>query len=363
MNQTYTFKKTQNNFDFIRFIAAVGVLFSHSYDLQKKDSLEPLRNLTANHLSFSFYGVRIFFIISGFLILKSALNSSSFVNYLTKRALRIFPGLCIALLISVFLFGLSVTRLPILDYLTQPQTYAYLLNLSLYHSQQGLPGVFDTVNNSPIVNGSLWTLVYEFTFYLLLYFALRLKLLRTSFVLLITFCLLIVLDLKLQNTDIINNYYPSLNMSPGPFIEFSIYFMAGMLFQYYQDRFPITKNLGSTAVALFIASNLFLDFPYSRVINYLLLPYVVFYLSFIKGSLNNFGKYGDFSYGIYIYSFPLQQILLQLLPEISVALFAFLSLIVVSPFAYFSWFIVEKPMIRLKSRKTIIYENPISLPV
>jgi peptidoglycan/LPS O-acetylase OafA/YrhL len=346
MDNLYSFDKKQNNFDIIRLIAAIGVVFSHSYDLADKSHLEPLRRLTT--YSFSYYGVRIFFIISCYLIVKGLFSSPACFLYFYKRVLRIFPGLVVVVLFSVFALGPFATTLPIATYFQRPETYTYFSNIVLYHSQPSLPGVFQTINHSAYINGSLWTLTYEFTFYVGLYFAFNTGFLNKRLCILIFVLLLIMLDLCLQNQALLNSYYPSINMAVGPFIEFSIFFLTGIIFHLYEKEIVITKTNGYLASAIIGIALIVLPPWASKIINYTVLPYALFFFSFMKGETNNFGQYGDYSYGFYIYSYPIQNLIFHYFPDFATWQFLTVSLICIIPFAFFSWTFVEAPMIRFK---------------
>jgi len=348
MNKLDKFNKNNNNFDFVRLMAAIGVLFTHCFDLSDRASLEPLRLLDAN--SFSFYAVRIFFIISGYLITQSALNSSSALSYFSKRVLRIFPALVVTVVISAFILGPVVTDLGITAYFTSGETYSYLSNICLYCNQQELPGVFKTINHTPLVNGSLWTLVYEFTFYVGIYCLHRLGLLTKRLFLFVLFLAVICCEYYLQNNPVLMAYYPSVNMSVGPLIEFSVFFAGGVLHYLYRKEIVFNNLYGLAMTALLFISVIMFPSALNRIIVYILLPYIVFCFSFTKSVVNNFGKNGDFSYGIYLYSFPVQQVILHYFPSINIVLFFILALTVTAVFAYFSWHYIESPMLRFKFR-------------
>ena len=111
----------------------------------------------------------MFFAISGFLVTQSFEQTSNPLRYLAKRALRIFPGLFVATLVSAFVLAPLVTTLPLGAYLSQPEPYQYVVgNTLLDQTVHELPGVMFV--NNPVgleINGSLWTLRLEFTMYLM----------------------------------------------------------------------------------------------------------------------------------------------------------------------------------------------------
>ena len=79
------------------------------------------------------------------------------------------------------------------------------------------------------------------------------------------------------------------------------------------------------------------------------IPYIVFYLAYIpKGRIRKFNTIGDYSYGIYIYAFPVQQSIIALFPYVKVYQMVILSLIVTLFLAYLSWQLVEEKAVDLK---------------
>ena len=147
-----------NNFNLLRFIAASMVLWGHSWPLTSSgnDPLAVAFEIPAPHMA-----VDIFFGISGFLVTSSLLSRKNVVVFSLARLLRLVPGLFISTLLTVFCIGLYFTTLPIDEYLRHPDIYQYIwVNSTLLQTQVSLPGVFDGG-----VNGSLWTLPYEFKMY------------------------------------------------------------------------------------------------------------------------------------------------------------------------------------------------------
>src|SRR3954468_11634176 len=153
-----------NNFDLLRLLAALSVIFSHAFLLaENSQDHDPLMILTGGQAILGLAGVFVFFTISGYLITQSFETTRSPFVFLAKRALRIFPGLLGCLLICVFMIGALVTTLPLSEYLARPETYLFLLhNAVLDIDYNRLPGVaFWPGNIGGIVNGPLWSLPCE----------------------------------------------------------------------------------------------------------------------------------------------------------------------------------------------------------
>lgn len=160
----------QPNFDALRLLGAVMVLFSHAFAITEgTEANEPLFRVFGKGNIAGLYGVFIFFIISGFLITRSFLVGSSVASYLIKRFFRIIPGLVLCVVLTVFVLGPLVTRYSSATYFGSISTYSYAgRTLALTNtSGDGLPGLVFTSNDfGQIINGSLWTLGPEFVCYL-----------------------------------------------------------------------------------------------------------------------------------------------------------------------------------------------------
>src|SRR5438093_13592211 len=118
-----------NNFDLLRLVAALSVIFSHAFLLaENSQDHDPLMILTGGQAVLGVAGVFVFFTISGYLITQSLETTRSPFVFLAKRALRIFPGLFGCLLVCVFVIGPLVTRLPLAGYLVEPETYLFPLH-------------------------------------------------------------------------------------------------------------------------------------------------------------------------------------------------------------------------------------------
>ena len=153
-----------NNFDLLRLIAAVSVILGHSFDLL--NLLQPFPHLSG--LSWGSLGVLIFFSISGFLVTRSWDNTPRVGLFVVNRALRLMPGLIVALSLTALVLGPLVSVLPLHTYLNDPATKGYVFSNATLQSDWTLPGVF-VHNVYPVaVNGPLWTLPLEVKAYAIL---------------------------------------------------------------------------------------------------------------------------------------------------------------------------------------------------
>lgn len=342
-------QRLNNNFDFLRILAALCITFTHSYNLILKKDDEPLMKLTNNHVDFSFIGLSIFFSISGYLITKSAVTSSSFKNYVWKRFLRIQPMLILISILSVFFIGPIFSSLSVQEYFLENATFTYFRNvIPLFGIQFTLPQVF-TQNIADIgVNGSLWTLIVEERLYLLL----GLIFLFKSYAKKIMFFLVIILNViyVLHSIFFKQNLIEYLNNTN---VFYALIFLnAGFFFILGIDFFKYSKSILIFLGVIFLLV-LSLFSTLEKSIQIILLPLIVIMIGHLRVFTNKAGKYGDFTYGIYAFSFPVQQILIvtKIVTDNPLHLFL-LTLLIVIPIAIFTWHFMEKKMIALKNNVT-----------
>lgn len=342
----------KNNFDILRLLCALLVVLSHSYALLGLNNMDGLLRLSGC-IIWSDVGLCGFFTISGYLIAQSFFTSKNVFSYFVKRCLRIFPGLLVCLILCVFVcrFFYSGT-----SYWCQPDTSSFVWrNLLLYPVQYEISGVFDA-NPSQTVNGSLWTLCYEFTMYILLIFLLPIKKASVfSSRLSVLVIGVLVVCLIVKNTVFADNFAHTeiLFLNVSSFSRFAQYFMTGTLlfFLHVQDW----KN------KLYWLAGSMLLFVGLIIISKTM--FAMLFLSFaiiIVGTLYTpilsvpIKRIGDLSYGTYIYSFWIQQVVISVFyatckSEILTPMWLFLfTCIAVFPIAYLSFHFVEKPMLGLK---------------
>lgn len=341
MNIADKLKSRDNNFDFLRFLAATLVIFSHSFALTAK-TYDPYLLLT-HYATFGIVAVNIFFILSGFLITKSWLDNPKIFIYLKKRILRIMPGLFVAVMFTIFVIGPIATTMSMREYFHNPVTKEYFSNAYLSINFY-LPGVFETNLYKNGVNGSLWTLPIEFKLYMLV---LALGIIRLFYKRII----ILILGVSVFVYGAVNLLLPALyNLDPTQqdYLRCAVYFSMGITMYIFRDKIKFSKKILVVALIFFLAS---FQSKYGSTISYLTLPYIMLYIGLLKTSaFNIFSKYGDFSYGLYIYAFPVQQTIVHLSKNnISVA-GLFLSAFLVTLFlAICSWNLIEKPFMKLKS--------------
>ncbi|TDO19009.1 acyltransferase family protein [Pedobacter duraquae] len=326
-----------NNLDFMRFLAAMLVVFSHSYQVTGIIKQEPLTIFSKGYLFLGTFSVIVFFIISGLLIAKSYDYSRSLKSYVMARILRIYPAFVIAIIVTVFVIGPIVTNIPLQSYLTNVNTYEYLYNIFCLKISYHIKGVFES-NPLHVINGCLWSLPFELSCYWLvgLIGEVKNKRIYAAFGL---FLLLLVV-------------YYFIGYSAWKNIAlFTFYFFCGA--GYYKFRNKIVLN-NYIAFALLIILLTLLYFNVGKHIKDiyigLALPYILFSFAYIKSIFNNFSKNGDFSYGIYIYGWLVQQAIVQYFPKANHWSNFLFSAGIVLLIAFCSWHLVEKKFLKFKAK-------------
>ncbi|SMG46615.1 acyltransferase family protein [Paenibacillus aquistagni] len=342
-----------NNFDVIRFIAATMVLYYHAFPLGEGNGQqgEILYALSNGQWNSGGLAVATFFIVSGFLITQSYENSKSIITFAKSRVLRIFPGLLIALLLSTFVLGPIVTSLPLKEYFVHPQTYQYLRAFFLFPMEWFLPGVFETNVYQGAVNGSLWTIPFEVICYIVVAILGAMGMLRfKKMILLISFVNLFYYFFQKTISPSGSGHLWGLEIST--LSELFVYFSFGMLFYIYRSYIPLNKHLAMLSIFM-----LFISLQYGGVKELFILfgTYLIFYFAFSPAvKLNGFSKFGDFSYGLYIYAFPIQQLVTHCYGGSMDAILNFvISFSITILISILSWHLVEKPALKLKKYQLI----------
>lgn len=338
-----------NYFDFIRLVAAILVIYSHAYPLSGSGYEDPLYRLSNGQITLGNLAVFIFFIISGLLITQSYLYSNNLFTYLKSRVLRIFPGLFAVLLFSAFILGPLVTSLSFKEYMTNQGVIQYMKAIFLYPMQWNLPGVFEGNAYKGVVNGSLWTIPFEFLCYLIIGALGFTRLLKHRY-------LMLLISLVVFYYYIFGGVIsPSgsghlLGLEINTIVELLTFFLMGSLACLFKDKITLHKELTMIGIVLLFISIYYGGFkPLFAVFG----SYIILYCAFLpKTILSLITKKGDFSYGVYLFAFPIQQTITFLYGgKTSVWMNFLLSVPVTLILAIASWYTVEKTFLKYKKVK------------
>lgn len=299
-----------------------------------------MEQMTNNQLNIGTLSVNIFFIISGYLIMISLKNSKTAINYLWKRFLRLFPALFVMLLITLLILIIVYTGENIF---LQKDFYTYLpRNLTLYKVQYAVKGVFENLPYPNAINGSLWSLCYEFSMYLVILSLFPLKKKKIALFILIgigSFCFFT------------SNFYPKfLNeiaykvfLSSDHFYRLTVFFIGGAILSYFNLK-KINKPYVKTGLAIVLIVALF--FNLYKPVAFIVLPVLILLIGISYSKKLNYipHKIGDISYGVYIYGFIVQQTFMNYY-HFSPIILTIVSLSVTYVLAFFSWKYIEKPIL------------------
>ena len=338
----------KNNFNCIEFIAALTVIASHAFAVTGRAGHEWLAHQTKGVFSFGALAVSVFFIISGYLVSASYERSGSFLKYCLNRVVRVWPGMVLVTLLSVYVLGVCFTTLPLSDYLSDKGTKAYLQNMNLFKGPRWfLPSVFSE-NHMKAVNGSIWTIPYQMYLYVFLGILGLSRLLRNKGVLFVIFISIIVMHCFGEKV-FPETFAPRakfLLLSLKPMLRLAMYFTAGMTAYRFRDDIELSiQNLLCALVLLavfFVFQTYFAGMAIAGT-------YIVLYVAYRTPCVHSF--FFGLSYGIYIFGFPAQQTVVALFGgKMPTYLNTVLSIPLTVLVAWLSFSLVETPLARLKER-------------
>ena len=322
-------KKENNNLDIFRVIAALAVIYGHAYSLTPDAGKKDFLFVLTSHEDSSAFAVKIFFFLSGLVVTNSLLEKKKILPFIIARFFRIWPALIITVLISSLILGPILSNLSLQDYFSSPQPYWYIYNNIKLSTDFNLPGVFIDNPYKNTVNGSLWTIPYEIAAYSVLLALYNLQIFK--------FKSLSIIILLLIFLDLINgaNWLFMGNMLVGKmFFCFSL----GSVFATYKSHIQIHLSM---TLSIWILYYIFRGIPYDLAIFYLASFMTILHIS----SLNILVKYKlkfDISYGIYLWGFPIQQIMAKYFSDYGIRFHQISSMIIVCILGYISWQYIEK---------------------
>jgi peptidoglycan/LPS O-acetylase OafA/YrhL len=329
----------------LRLVAALLVILGHSFVVGRNVGLvtDPVHALfprTYTHL----VGVMMFFVISGFLITLSWQRRPDLWRFLRARALRLWPGLAVCVIVCAFLLGPLFSNLPLRTYFGKGDgfgnIYAHVAgNLSLLKMNPFLPGVFTTTPVAHYVNGSLWTIPVEAKLYLCVAGLGVVRLFRFPWVASLLICALlgwlILWPMYTGQIRLAGLAWFGLNLAG--------FFAAGSVACLLRRHIPVSTGLMLLVAFICLAGQ---RTSHAMPFTMLFVTYFVFWFAYVPRLPAIPGKL-DVSYGVYLWGFPTQQALV--LAGISGVWTLFLATTpVVLAIGAASWLLVEKPCLRLK---------------
>lgn len=312
------------NLDHLRLLAAAAVIVSHAWPLALGAGMpEPLEMLTGHSLGG--WAVGLFFFLSGMLISQSAERRGA-MSFWQARLLRILPGLLVALGITLVLARISGSSVGMAE------AGRYLLKgVTLISLEHQLTGAFASNPYPLAVNGPLWSLPHEVLAYGLCHILVLSGLMRHRLGGVVLLCG----SLLLYGLATL----PDAQLLPGRLQSFAplwLAFALGMMATRIADRLPL-----SPVLAVGLAASAPLGWPFAVAA----LGYGALVLTL---RLPNLPRWGDWSFGLYIYGWPVAQTVIMVWPGLSPAALALASLAATLPFAALSWHLVERPALRLR---------------
>jgi peptidoglycan/LPS O-acetylase OafA/YrhL len=342
--------RAQNGLGALRLLFASMVILSHAPELLDGDrSREPL-SMLGGPTSLGGVAVYGFFLISGYLITASFVASRGVGAYLVKRVLRIYPAFVACSLACL----LVVAPLGGADTMLSFRHWAHNLANLLMLAPPEAAGAFQGLKD-PQLNGSAWTIAYEFRCYIFAALAGVLGLYRTRFAYLAVTGLVVALTFALRSSagqSLVTAYYetglPRFTGDPLLMAEFLSFFAAGACFRLYRDRVRYRGPMA--AGAMLVASALFFVEPVSQLSLMTLGAYAMFWLAFEPDwkLLRTLNAKDDISYGVYLWAWPITTLLIWFWPAIPLVVLTGLTFVGAVGMGVISWRWIEKPMLRLK---------------
>lgn len=332
------FDPRHNHLTVMRLVLAAAVATVHS--LQLGFGRQP----HLGHTGFGELAVDAFFVLSGFLLAGSYLRLGSIRRYAWHRFLRIMPGFWICLLITALVAAPAMARLeglPLSSVFSGDQSaFRFLSSNSLLIMRQfGIAGLPVGAPEAGVVNGSLWTLWYEALCYVgVVGLGLIGALTRRPWItLVVTGLFWLAIVLPMFGVDVV---------SQERMLRFGLMFLIGIVFWLYADRVPVSRDLAWAALVLVPLAMLIL--PNYRPLGGPALAYLCLWLAVARPP--KVMMRSDFSYGVYIYHWPVLQILVVAgVNELGRPMFVVTGVTLALAAAFFSWDWIEEPALRFKN--------------
>lgn len=336
-----------NNFNFLRLLFASLVIVSHGPELADGDRRRELLTRLFGSISFGELAVSCFFLLSGYLIVASWDRRPELLDYSTKRIRRIYPGYFVAFLLSVMVVGpLSVPTFT--SYLKEINWHFLLGNL-LQIRQPIVAGVFPGTHFD-LLNGAMWSISYEFRCYMLVAL---IGLAGAKYQKGIWLTLLVITIGLLRLTPQLDSIrFPGMNYvveNLSELVRLLVFFSSGACFYLFRNQLPLKSTWAAAAFVLFLLGLCKMSLANTALAT--AGAYCLFWLAFARVPvLEWFKRKDDISYGLYLYGWPIQKLLVLYFPTASPWLLLLPALVLASLAGYLSWNLVEKHFLKRASR-------------
>ncbi|MBX5241429.1 acyltransferase [Rhizobium sp. NLR22b] len=338
-------KGRPTGFDYMRLLLAFSVLWIHTARVTYGDDLflweTSLRPFIKSVLP-------MFFALSGFLVAGSLGRSKTLISFLGNRFIRIYPALAVEVFLAAFILGAIYTEYDLSNYFTDPQFFTYLLNAT-GHIHFNLPGVFLSNPDAAMVNGQLWTVPFELECYVAIAALFLLGVVRRRVLALIATTALIVGFGLARYWKHESNWASMPTTASGNLLIGA--FLVGVTIYLYRDKILWDVRIFIAAVAVILWAYWFSSFG-----DFVAIPaigYVTVFLGLTSPRKLGVLQGADYSYGVFLYGYPIQQAFVALGPWAhNWWLNGIVCSIIVTCFAAFSWRFIERPALELRKQVT-----------
>ena len=325
-----------NSITLLRLIAALAVIYGHSYAIVLSGGRDWVTKVTG-YAHAGGLAVDFFFLLSGFLV-SASITKRGLISYSVSRALRLLPALWVYLILMVFLIAPILTKLTIKEYFSTTQTWNYLFSLGTGTSTEWfLPGVFES-NRNTSANGSIWSVILEIRMYLYLALFYMFGMFRSRLIFNFAFGVLVLTvwsgTMEMPGISGVNDIHMSLLFALGCFLYVN------------KDLVEASPLFILTAFALAGATHGSDKFQYGYI---LLLTCLFCATAFLRNG-SWMDRFGDYSYGVYLWGWPVQQFFATIFPETPAHTNALISMVFALLLAIASWHLIEKQALKLKNR-------------
>lgn len=344
-------KANQRNhqFDLLRILFATLVLLAHAPELTDGNrSRELLTRLTHSSVSFGSAGVDGFFLLSGFLIVKSWHGNPDLLDFMSKRFLRIAPGYAAATVLTTIAAGILAPGVS--NFFRHIDINSVKSIFFIFRPKS--PPVF-AGNPHPELNGALWTILYEFRCYVFVaVFGICGFFRRPLLWLAVTLPLMVFLAIPTLADHL---PWPGIVYSvlgdPVKIFRLTAVFFVGGCFFLFRQRIQFLPMLALCAAAIIVLVR-FIHPAFMETALVIFGGYLIFYFTSLP--IKAFGdtyKLPDISYGVYLYGWPVESLLIWYYHSSPWVTFVAATVICFG-LGWASWHLVEKPMLALKRKRS-----------